>query len=292
MAADKKGSKKADKEAATKDSKKAKYPNTKTETPEAAAKTPEATPDAARPSLPLFYSDPHALTVERHGSKAIMTNADYSFAKDTNSVPMTAMEFSQAVRHYPIVFSAAAPVVPVAVLGLSGARNQFVSGEDGAWRAKTYIPAYVRRYPFILMESPDKLQFTLCIDEAASHYGDEGNSLFEGDEASEICKKALEFCSTYQGQHSFTLEFTATLEKYGLLVDNQAALTLTTGEKISLSGFRVIDEEKFTNLPDDVFLEWRKRGWIPLVYCHLLSMSNWQPMGDEIVSERNAAGTS
>jgi hypothetical protein len=256
------------------------------------SKSPKADNGTPKPSLPLFYSDPRALTVERHGTKAIMPNADYSFAKETNSVPVTAMEFSRLVRHYPVVFSAADPVVPVAVLGLRGTRNQFLSDDNGEWRANTYIPAYVRRYPFILMESSDKLQFTLCIDEAAPHYGDEGNPLFEGGEPSENCKKALEFCSTYQGQHSFTLEFTATLEKYGLLVDNQASITLTSGEKLSLSGFRVIDEEKFTGLPDDVFLEWRKRGWIPLVYCHLLSMNNWQPLGDEIVSARDAAAAS
>ena len=238
----------------------------------------------ASPALPLFYSNPHSLSVERHGDKAISTNADYAFARETNSVPLTAMEFSRAIRDYPIVFSAADPVVPVAILGLRGSKNQFVE-DDGAWRAGTYIPAYVRRYPFILMESPDKLQYTLCVDEVPSHLVDEGQKLFENDEPAEICKKALEFCSSYQGQHAFTLEFTALLEKYSLLVDNKASITLASGEQLSLSGFRVIDEEKFTALPDDVFLEWRQRGWIPLVYCHLLSMGNWQTMTDYIAVE-------
>ncbi len=248
------------------------------------SESPKADSDDAQPKMPLFYTDPHALTVERHGDKALSTNANYAFAGETNSVPLTAMEFTRAMRDYPIVFSAADPVVPVVVLGLRGAKNQFVA-DDGAWRAGTYVPAYVRRYPFILMESPDKLQYTLCIDEVPSHLGDEGQKLFENGEPSEICKKALEFCSSYQGQHAFTLEFTALLEKYSLLVDNKASITLASGEQLSLSGFRVIDEEKFTALPDDVFLEWRQRGWIPLVYCHLLSMGNWQSMADHIAEE-------
>lgn len=243
----------------------------------------------ASPALPLFYSNPHALTVERHGEKAISSTADYAFAQETNSVPLTAMEFSRAVRDFPIVFSAADPVMPVAILGLRGSKNQFVA-DDGVWKAGTYIPAYVRRYPFILMESTDKLQYTLCIDEVPSHFGDEGNKLFENGEPAEISKKALEFCSAYQGQHAFTLEFTALLEKYSLLVDNKASITLTSGETLSLGGFRVIDEEKFTALPDDVFLEWRQRGWIPLVYCHLLSMGNWQPMADHIGGMAEGAG--
>ena len=96
-------------------------------------------------------------------------------------------------------------------------------------------------------------------------------------------------CSSYQGQHTFTLEFTATLDKYSLLVENRAAITMASGEKLSLSGFRVIDEEKFMALPDDVFLDWRQRGWISLVYCHLLSMGNWQSL-TEGLSKEGAAG--
>ncbi len=253
------------------------------------AETPKA--DATRSTLPLFYSDPRALSVERHGAKAIAAEANYAFARETNSVPVTAMELSRVMRNYPIVFTAADPVVPVAVLGLRGERNQFVS-DDGVWRPGAYIPAYIRRYPFILMESPDKLQYTLCIDEAASHFVDDGQALFEGDKPSEICKKALEFCSAYQGQHAFTLEFTATLEKYSLLVDNRAAITMASGEKLSLSGFRVIDEEKFMALPDDVFLDWRQRGWISLVYCHLLSMGNWQPLTESLVGAEDAGNAS
>ena len=171
-------------------------------------------------------------------------------------------------------------MVPVAVLGMREAKNQFVES-DGSWRAGAYIPAYVRRYPFILMESPDRLQFTLCVDEASSLLvdGDE-QPLFNGDKASEVANNALQFCSAYQGQHTFTLEFTAALEKYGLLVENRASVALKTGEQLSLSGFRMVDEQKFTALPDDVFLDWRQRGWIPLIYCHLLSMGNWQSLVD------------
>ena len=243
--------------------------------------SPQADSGDAQAEMPLFYSDPHALTVERHGAKAIATDANYSFARKTNSVPVTAMEFTRVMRNYPIVFTAGDPVVPVAVLGLRGTRNQFVS-DDGVWREGAYIPAYVRRYPFILVESPDKLQYSLCIDEAAAHFADDGQALFEDGEPAEICKKALEFCSAYQGQHSFSLEFTATLEKYSLLVENRAAVTMASGENLSLSGFLVIDEEKFMGLPDDVFLDWRQRGWIPLVYCHLLSMGNWQTLSETI----------
>lgn len=245
----------------------------------AKTKTPAVDSKTVVPALPLFYSDPHALSVERHGTKGISSEANYSFARNTNSVPVTAMEFTRVMHDYPIVFSAADPVIPVAILGLRGANNLFVS-DDNKWRDGVYIPAYVRRYPFILMESPDKLQYSLCIDESADHIVDGGQLLFENGEPSEMCKKALEFCSAYQGQHTFTLEFTAMLEKYSLLVDNRASIKLASGEELALTGFRVINEEKFMGLPDEVFLDWRQRGWLPLIYCHLLSTSNWKALAD------------
>lgn len=233
-----------------------------------------------RPDLPLFYRDPRPLNSDRHASKAIKTEPDFSFAAATNSVPVTAMEFTRIARHYPIVFTSGDPVAPVAVLGLRNDQNAFISTK-GDWAKGCYIPAYVRRYPFILMESPDRLQYTLCIDEASELLveGDE-RALFDGDEPSEITKGALKFCSAYQGEHAFTLEFTAALEKYGLLVDNRADVSLESGEKLALGGFRMVEEAKFTALPDDVFLDWRQRGWVPLVYCHLLSMGNWQALAE------------
>ena len=255
--------------------------------PDAAAAEPETPSQPAAPAddptagsarLPLFYRNPQALSSERHGGKSLAKKPDYSFSKDTNSVPVTAMECSRAMRDYPIVFTTGDPVVPVAVLGMRGAKNQFVES-DGSWRAGAYIPAYVRRYPFILMESPDRLQFTLCVDEESSLLvdGDE-QPLFSGNDPTEVANSALQFCSAYQGQHSFTLEFTAALEKYGLLVENRASVALKSGEQLSLSGFRMVDEQKLTALPDEIFLDWRQRGWIPLIYCHLLSMGNWQSL--------------
>jgi len=243
------------------------------------APTSEAAPVGGQSArLPLFYKNPTPLSSERHAKKSLSLTPDYSFSLDTNSVPITAMECSRAMQNYPIVFSSGDPVVPVAVLVRREAKNQFIE-PDGAWRAGAYIPAYIRRYPFILMESTDKLQFTLCVDEDSNLLVDgDSQPLFEGDTATEVANRAVEFCSAYQGEHSFTIEFTAAMEKYGLLVDNRASATLKSGEQLSLSGFRMVDEAKLTALPGDVFLDWRQRGWIPLIYCHLLSMGNWQTL--------------
>ena len=52
-------------------------------------------------------------------------------------------------------------------------------------------------------------------------------------------------------------------------------LTLPAGGVHLLKGLRMIDEERFNALPDDVYLEWRRRGWVPLVHWHWASADNF-----------------
>src|SRR5690606_17259787 len=134
----------------------------------------------------------------------------------------------------------------VAVLGLRGQENLFVDG-DGQWRANTYIPAYIRRYPFIFLENAN--QFTLCVDTAASNVAENGdNPLFdEQGQPSELTRHALKFCQEYQGQHAHTLEFSRALAEADLLVENKADITLHNGQHLTLAGFKVIDEARFNS---------------------------------------------
>ena len=241
------------------------------------------------PALPLFYRSPRPLDKTRHADKSIATKVDYSFAKATNSVPLNAVEFAFAMRRYPIVFTSATPVMPVAVLGLRSEQNLFLA-DDGAWAPGCYVPAYVRRYPFIFLESADKLTYTLCVDEASEMLVDgDGQALFRDGEPSEFTESTLKFCSAFQGQAAATLEFASALKERGLLVENRADVSLKSGERLALSGFRMIDEAKFTGLADEVFLDWRQRGWLPLVYSQLLSMGNWQALIDRMGESNGAA---
>jgi hypothetical protein len=139
----------------------------------------------------------------------------------------------------------------------------------------TYIPAYVRRYPLILMEMQKAGEFTVCIDEAAG--GATGAALFAADgELSEAGKNAVEFCRTYQNQIVATVEFTTALKKHGLLEQNQAEIKLASGETLNLNGFLTVSPKKFDELSDDVYLEFRRKGWIGLIHLHLASVLNWE----------------
>ena len=64
----------------------------------------------------------------------------------------------------------------------------------------------------------------------------------------------------------------------GLLVENRAQVVL----KDRRARFRVIDEAKLNALDDATVLDWRRKGWLPLVYCHLISISNWSNLVDRV----------
>jgi len=234
--------------------------------------------ETAGANLPLFHSKPRAVLAERHGSMSLTPTSDFSFAATTNSVPVVATELPMVCKHYPILFTDGAQPQMVALLGLRASENLMVD-DKGNWTPGTYVPAYIRRYPFIFFENEEKSQYTLCVDEDAKTVveGTE-NPFFVDGEPSKMTQSALDFCRDYQAHYAATAEFLKAVTEAGLLVENRADATLADGRKLSLSGFKVIDETKFNELDDETFLAWRKRGWVHLVYCHFISNGNWSTL--------------
>lgn len=226
--------------------------------------------------LPLFYTRPEALRSEVHGSLRVMIGADFGFAARSHAVPINAVEFAAASRHYPIVFAGSGePPAAIAVLGLRRDRNLFVSA-DGAWTDDTYVPSYVRRYPFILARNEDASEFTLCLDMASDKVGpDREAALFDGLEPADITRKALEFCLAFQREARESEAILAKLAEHDLLIANEGRFTLPSGEVLTVNDFRIVDEARFNALEDAAFLDLRRSGALAAVYCHLLSMRNW-----------------
>ncbi len=162
----------------------------------------------------LFYQKPVPLNKNDHKEKKIKSgNRNFAFAADTNSVILAGVEFSEAGKEYPIVFAQAGEnVIPVALLGLRNAENLYVD-EAGNWDAR-YIPAFVRRYPFVLAEIGDAGQRAVCIDEGFEGFSDdEGEALFADDEPSPLLKQAMDFLEEYQKQYVRTEAFVQTTER-------------------------------------------------------------------------------
>lgn len=234
-------------------------------------------------ALPLFYRSPRVLTPGAHGQRSLAPEPGYAFAATTNAVPLVAEEMAVAGRHFPVVFSDEGAPHPVAILGLRGQQNLFVEA-DGRWRAGAYLPAYVRRYPFIFLENEQRTELTLCIDESADALvpGRDRPLFDEAGQPTALTRNALAFCRDYQAQHLLAAAFTAALAEAGLLVDHRADVTLRGGERLSLAGFKVIDADRFAQLPDATFLAWRQKGWLPLAYAHFFSIGAWSALVDRV----------
>ena len=234
--------------------------------------------------MPILYSKPVPLTRARHGKTSYTAPKNFSFAAHINSVPVHIGEFALLVRHYPIVFTSAAPAGAVAVLGIAAKQNLFVDAQ-GRWKEGTYIPAYIRRYPFILQDNTAEKRLSLCIDESANATGAGGEPFFVDGDISGITRRALAFCEEFRTMMDLSRTFGEFLEKDGVLVEKNAEFTLPKGVKHRLNEFRMIDEAKFDALSDKRILQYRKQKFLHPAYLHMVSINNW-PILSELASKR------
>lgn len=223
-------------------------------------------------TMPLLYKNPQPLNPEQHSGLTLNLSSGFGFASATNSVPLVIEEFAATCRDYVIVFSTGELPLPLVVLGVQPTHNAYVNPK-GEWAADTYIPAYVRRYPFIFSENEGSEELTLCLDVDAPSVGKgEGVAFFnDKKEASELTQQGLEFCKNFHIQLQQTREFCEALQAADLLVDQQASITLAEGQTQNLSGFRIVDEQKFRQLPAETLQKFHERGWLGLIYAHLIS---------------------
>jgi hypothetical protein len=240
-------------------------------------------------NLPPFYRDPVPLEPKRHARFGIRPRTGYGFARDTNGIMLTGSEMALAARTYPIAFAGTERTIPFAIVGLRDKENLFVDAE-GKWRDDAYVPAYVRRYPFIFSETPSENRLLLCVDEAAEAIERESQQpLFVDDKPSPALTEILRFCESFQVQYEDTRKFGEWLDGSGLLEERTARAELPTGQVLTMSGFRLINPEKLRSLTDPQVLELHKRGWLPLLHFHLQSLANWGLLNALTVAKQRQA---
>ncbi|TPW28477.1 SapC family protein [Martelella alba] len=249
-------------------------------------------------TLPLFYKSPQVLRFEDHKDLVLDTQPDFAFAATTNAIPLPPSEFVAAARCYPLVFAKTAGLpAAVAVTGLKQNQNLFVDA-SGAWLEGHYIPAYIRRYPFILIQSQDETQTVLGFEGSCQRIrpaGDlaKGLRLFNEDgTAGEATKPMMEFCSAYHQQSLLGNEFIKALQEHDLLVEKHVEMSFADKGRYRLDGLLVVDQERYRALPETVLFEWHKKGFTDAVVLHLASSQNWQHLLEietKRISEARAA---
>jgi hypothetical protein len=236
--------------------------------------------ESADRQMPVLYSKPVAIDRTAHAKKHFAPPKNMGFARGATHVPLGMAEIAFAARHYPIVFPANAPAGPLAILGLEAGKNLFVDAQ-GNWAEDHYVPAYIRRFPFVFTTAPDG-QFVLCVEETANVLADQGDApLFDAEgKPGKIVQDALRFAGDFHAQVTLGHTFGDALNAQGLLFDNRAQAKLPGGRDVTLQGFRTVDPEKFDKLGDAVYLDWRNKGWVAAVHCHLLSLGHWQTLAN------------
>ena len=231
----------------------------------------------------LIYETAVPVSAARHRDASVEVGADYAFARNVNSVPLMAVEFPHAAPEYAIVFAGVNDeVMPAVILGMRGNENLYLA--HGKWSAK-YIPAFVRRYPFVFSTADDDKTFMLCVDEAFPGFNREGRGqrLFDGGKPTPYVNNVLKFLQEYQAQFMRTRAFCKKVRELELLEPMQAQISMGSGERLSLGGFWAVNRAKVKALPGDKLAELAKPDELELLYLHLQSMRNFDALRDRLV---------
>ena len=239
--------------------------------------------------LPLFYTDLAPLSSELHADWRMHDTDRLPAMRTTHAVPLLAEEFLSAQRFYPIVFSTGPDPVPLALMGLSDGINVVVDA-DGRFPADYYVPAYVRRYPFLLAKlRQDSDDMSLCFDPGSGLCGpfEDGEPVFDGDQPSAHTRAILEFCDKFEQALELTGALVRELGELKLIGDGEFTMQQGEGRQPHVyRGFQMITDEAVKGLRGDVARKLIQNGALPLVYAHIFSL---QRMSD-IYARQSALG--
>lgn len=233
---------------------------------------------APQANLPLFYKDLMPLNSRDHGSWNSKGVDKAPWMASQHAVPLTVDEFSQAQRHFPIVFSSGNNPVPLALMGLNEGINTFFD-ETGKATEDFYVPAYARRYPFLLAKLDSKSEnMSLCFDPSAGLVGDfkEGTALFDKDgKPTDNTQSILTFCQRFEEAGQRTAQFIEELQKHELLMEGEVGIQRGDGQDAQpyvYRGFSMVNQEKLREVRGDVLRTWNQNGMLAVIYAHLLSL--------------------
>ncbi len=232
---------------------------------------------SAPQSLPLFYQALEPLSSETHADFKLRMLDRAPFMIGQHAIPITVEEFVAAQRTLPIVFTSGDESIPIALMGLNEGVNVFVDDDGKGTDEPVYVPAYVRRYPFMLARlSPTAEELSLCFDPTSEALGafDDGEALFADGKPTEIVQNVLGFNEQFEQAGLRTANFMKELRDMGLLMEGEVSLTMAGYDQPFIyRGFQMVNEEKLNDLRGDQLRKIQKSGLLPMVYAHLFSLA-------------------
>ncbi|TMJ12951.1 MAG: SapC family protein [Alphaproteobacteria bacterium] len=229
----------------------------------------------ATPSLPLFYAGLEPLSSSQHSNYRVRERTAAPHLANVHAIPLTSDEFVSAQRFYPIVFSSGENSAPLRLMGLNERVNVFFD-QDGNTLGETYVPAYARRYPFMLARlRPEADELSLCFDPTSDIIGpfEDGTPLFEDGKPGEGVNAILKFCEEFEMSANRTGFFMKELIDNDLLMEGEVTIQPTGSDQPFIyRGFQMVNEEKFRELRGDVLRKMNQNGMLALIYAHLYSL--------------------
>ncbi|HEY9034988.1 MAG TPA: SapC family protein [Pseudomonadales bacterium] len=220
----------------------------------------------------MFYGKPVALNRNQHKQLGFKPYRRFGFAAQINSTPLAGVEFFEASRDYPILFKPGAgdEFFALALLSLSNQHNSQLD-DEGQWK-NSYIPAFVRRYPFALTGDG-----TVCFDEQADAFAEQASDdyppLFDEDGNNGApLDNIIRFLQQYDAEIKRSREFCQALQAQDLLRPFNVQLAKDQQAAVRLEGLFIIDEQKLNALDDATISDWFRKGWIAWSYAHLHSL--------------------
>ncbi len=249
-------------------------------------------------SLDLFKK-PQALDSAAHRQLRFSPNQPYHYAAKQLFAPITLSEAGMIAREYALVFSDVDGSLPMALLGRARGSNSYVRS-SGHWTAR-YVPAHIRRYPFVMAERPAQPEVNgateaekiVMFDTEAPHLqAQTGDPLFDDQGgATATLRNVMQVLVAMDQDSHNTLRVMAQLEALSLLVAQPVVIASKQGQPIGLQGLRVIDFDRFNALDAEQLAQLREAGALNLIYAHQISLANLRD-GVLVETEVNAPSNS
>lgn len=229
----------------------------------------------------LYYKSPEPLSPEQHGNLGVKrVDHPYAFVAQSHIVPVTVTEFAPCGLSYPVVFIGNETKTPLAVMGLRQGENLYID-EKGDFRPDAYVPAFVRRYPFVYANEQGSDRLILCVDRGADFVGEEHDvAFFEDGKPSAYTQQAMQFCNDFETERQRTTSFMKLLEDNDLLDQREAKFTPrnpdgSPGPAQKIADYWAVSEEKLAKLGQKKLVELRDNGALGQIYAHMNSLLGW-----------------
>lgn len=226
-------------------------------------------------ALPILYKDLIPLNSQDHADYRVRGADSAPFLTNQHAVPLTVDEFVTAQRFVPIIFSSGNEPVPLALMGLNEGINTFLD-DEGKLRGPAYMPAYVRRYPWMLAKlRDDSEELSLCFDPTSINVGafEDGDALLDDGKPTEITTNILKFCEDFEQAAARTGQFVKDLKAMDLLMEGEVSIQTPNNEQpFVYRGFQMVNEEKLRDMRGDQLRKITQNGMLPLIHAHLFSL--------------------